>query len=37
MPDRIADFGPVQAAWVKDGEGNLIQGTSPSGHWANVT
>jgi hypothetical protein len=29
MPDRIADFGPVQAAQVKDGEGNLIQGTSP--------
>ena len=29
MPDRIADSGPVHAARVNDGEGNLIQGTSP--------
>lgn len=31
-PEGIADFGPVQAARVKDSRGNLInliQGTSP--------
>lgn len=31
-PSGIADFGPVQAAWFKDSEGNLINlihGTSP--------
>jgi catechol-2,3-dioxygenase len=31
-PDGIADFGPVQAAWFNDSEGNLINlihGTSP--------